>query len=359
MTNDQTLSADEARRRKFFEFLHEQQKRKDAIDEEVCKYLKLKECPTDPEAVKVINSRVGKKRGNLLRHHAYWEERKLRLGLESLYHAAHRAYIDICRHDAALGVLVKDRDFVKHVEQNVGYSAQKDVAAYCFLVSGIKDTLREIEKKRPDIADSIKAISEDFFSHNLTIFIRDLRNNLGHGSVTIPTWRISSREGNSYGSMTYDVQSLLGFGRWSSKSKKCVSKFCDEASLDATLNVSDIVKEHFDLMADFFRQIQDFFAENIADYEKDYFNIEDSHKKITRRMWAKILIMQVKEEGNPYSYLHKFFEPREVREILRKPNHSKEQVDYMISLKSVDLDFDEELRDSLYKIFGVPGDVPI
>ena len=342
---------DEAHLRAFFESFREQHRREEGEDNDVRKYLQQGKYPTDPEIKKIINSRVGNQRKNLLRCHVYWKENKLKSGFESFYHAAHRACIDICRHDAALGMLMKDQNFETHIEQNVGYAAQKDVAAYCFLVIGVRDTLRRIEKHRMDINDSISLLQKELFDHDLSIFIIDLRNNLSHGSVIVPKWQISYIEGNSYGSMRYERQELLEFGRWKPESKQYISRFGD-----AEINISHVVKDHFDLMSNLYRNLQDLFAINITDYEKDFFDIEDSHKKMIRRQWARILIEQMKEGKTPYDYLHKFFTPQEVREILRKPNHSKEQVDYIISLKSVEVDVDEELRHLLYSIFEIPSD---
>ena len=55
----------------------------------------------------------------------------------------------------------------------------------------------------------------------------------------------------------------------------------------------------------------------------------------------------------PYEYLHRFFDPETVREILRRPQHSKEQADFIIAVKAAELDCDDDLRRWLHKIFEV------
>ena len=88
----------------------------------------------------------------------------------------------------------------------------------------------------------------------------------------------------------------------------------------------------------------------------DYRQIEDSHKRVSRRQQAKVLVGQVWDGKDPYGQLHRFFDPEVLREILRYPRHSKEQVDFMIALKSGEIDCDDELRQTLYRVFGVVPD---
>ena len=232
-----------------------------------------------------------------------------------------------------------------------GYTAQKDMMAYCSLAIGVHDTLRCVYKVRPAIEGEIRKIANECFDHDVTFFVKDLRNNLSHGSVVIPKWEISSDFQNLSGSMKYGARELLSFGEWASESERYVSK-----ANGGTINLSAIVGEHFKLLEDFDRKIQDLFAKNVTDAERDFFEIEDSHKRVMRTQWAKIQISQIGKNKDPYEHLHRFFEPETVREILRRPRHSKEQVDFIIALKAAEIDCDDELRRLLYEKFGVTDD---
>ena len=334
----------------FKELIRSQEKRDEEIGKRARAFLRSKNIPTPDDLREAINSCVGDRRQELLRHHVYWKERQLRLGLESLIRAAHQAYVDICRHDAALGSLARARDFEDHVDHTIGYAAQKDMVAYCSLGVGVLDTLRRIKKTRPDIKDQIRRISNECFDHNVTAFIKCLRINLFHGSVVIPKWEISYdwQGQDSSGAMTYEKQELLGFGDWNAKSKEYVSDVTD-----GRINLASVVREHFNLLNAFDREQQDLFARNVSAAEKDFFEIEDSHKRIRRRQCATILISQIGKDKDPYEYLHRFFDPETVREILRLPRHSKKQVDFIIALKAAELDVDDDLRCLLYAKFGV------
>ena len=299
-----------------------------------------------------INGLVSR-REEILRYHVYWEERQLRLGLKSLVRAAHQAYVDICRHDAALGSLAKATGFQEHIDHAIGYSAQKDVVAYCSLVFGVGDTLRRLKSRRPDIAEDIQSVANQCFDHDVTLVIKDLRKNLSHGSVVIPKWKISIKPIASVGSMMYPKQELLAFGEWSVRSRNYV----DNAKGDS-INIAQVVGEHFHLLNKFDQSIHGLFARSVTSAEKGFFYIEDSHKRDARRQRVLIFAVQIGKGKDPYDYLHYYFDEEEIREIMRLPKHSKEQVDFMIGLKGAEIDCNEELRNKLYGVFEVENDNP-
>ncbi|MGQ4806878.1 hypothetical protein NKDENANG_00215 [Candidatus Entotheonellaceae bacterium PAL068K] len=277
-----------------------QQQKETDIEKKVIPCLKREEIPTPDDIRGAINSMVGEARQRFLRHHVYWKERQLRLGLESLVRAAHHAHVDICRHDAALGSLARARDFESHVNRTVGYAAQKDVMAYCSLAIGVSDTLRRIKKRRSDIKDEIQHVSDEYFDHDVTFFVQKLRTNLFHGSVAIPHWQISFGPGDRAGSMVYSKEALLGFGEWNKRAKKYVLN-----NEGHNINLSKIIGDHFKLLDDFYRKMEDLFARNVTHAEEDFYEIEDSHKRIAKRQWAKILISQIGKTKDPYDYLHR------------------------------------------------------
>lgn len=334
----------------FKEMVHQEQRKQNDIDRIVIPVLQSGEIPTPDNVREAINSCVGDSRNNLLRNHVYWKERQLRLGLESLISAAHQAYVDICRHDAALGALASGKEFQEHVDHSIGYTAQKDMVAYCSLADGVSEILCKIKKLRCDIRDKIQMIEEDAFNNHISEFIRMLRNNLLHGEVVVPQWSITYEFERKIGvgTMTYTAKELMDFGRWSEKSKKYISSFNDEK-----ISLSEVVRDHFGRLNQLNGKMTDLFAGNITETEKDFFDIEDSHKRETRRQWMKILISQIGKGKDPYEHLHKFFDPETVREILRLPRHSREQVDFIISLKVSEIDCDDDLRNLLYDTFGV------
>ncbi|MDE0250007.1 MAG: hypothetical protein OXK72_03260 [Gammaproteobacteria bacterium] len=335
----------------FDEFMKFEQQEKE-LSNKVIEFLDRHQIPTPNEVQENINRLAGGKRKKVLRHHVFWTEHQLRLGLESLVRTAHQAYIDVCRHDAALGALSSTSDFESHVDQTVGYAAQKDVMAYCSLATiGVSDTLRRIKKRRSDITDQIQILEDQFFEHDDTQFIKELRNNLSHGSVVIPQWQITFQPTGKIGSMMYPKNELLATGSWNKRSQKYVSNVQDE-----NLCIATAIGEHNVHLENFYQGIKDLFARTATPAEEDFFNIEDTHKLCQRQQRMKILIGQIGKGKDPYDYLHRFFDPTAVRKIMRLTRHSKEQVDFIIGLKSTEIGCDDELRHLLYEKFGVKNE---
>ena len=313
--------------------------------------LKGGQLPTPEPIRNAINSLVGEKRRQALRHHPFWTEWKLRQGMASLVHACHQASIDICRHDAALGELPRSENFHEIVDHAVVHAAQKDVVAYCALAIGVRDTLEEIRKMRVhDIAEDIAELKKGLFDRDISVFIRKLRNNILHGQVIVPQWEVLYRreEEDSTGSMGYCIEDLMQSGRWNDRSRNFVSSLRGE-----NMRLSAIVRKHFRLLNDLFREVNHVFAKNISPSERDFYDIEDGYKREGRRQWAKVMVGQMASGKDPYDYLHRFFDSETVREILRRPPHSKEQVDFIMALKAAEIDWDDDLRAMMYDIFEV------
>lgn len=327
-----------------------QRTRERRIEEHVRPHLESGLLPTPDDIRDAINSLVGDKRQKLLRCHRYWRECTLRKGLDSLVNSAHQASIDVTRHDAALGVLANSLDFQHKVDFSIGQVAQKDIVAYCALALGVKDALKELRGLRSDIADEISGIQNRVYCTDISQFVRNLRNNLVHGRILVPQWSVAfdGKHGTSTGSMRYSVQELEASGRWNTQALSYM-----QSSTDGQLHLSVVVRDHFTLLNDLKSRLDALFARSITEAERDYWHIEDSHKRIMRRQWAKILVGQLSEGKDPYSQLYRFFKPEALRQILRHPTHSKEQVDFMIALKSDEIDWDDELRRMLYQVFGV------
>ena len=337
----------------FREMERSQRTREDRIEQHAKPHLESGVLPTPDDVRDAINSLVGDSRQKILRHHRFWKEQSLRKGLDSLVHAAHQASMDICRHDAALGALADSADFQDQVDLAVGHAAQKDVVAYCALALGVRDTLTEIRKLRGDVADELSEIQNRVFCTDISQFVRKLRNNLLHGRVLVPQWSVSflHESQTRTGSMRYSKEELTGSGDWNAQSLNFI-----QSSADEHLRLSVVVQEHFALLNGLRSKLEHVFARNTSPAERDYWNIEDSHKRGLRRQWVKILVGQVGKGKDPYDHLHRFFEPEVLREILRHPRNSKEQVDFIIALKSGEFDWDDGLREMIYRAFRVVHD---
>lgn len=312
--------------------------------------LRSGEFPTPDDIVAIIKLRVGRNRQALMRSHAFWKEHQLRTGFDALVAAALSAHVDLCRCDAALTAFASRREnFQTHVQHTVENPAQKEVMAFCAALMGTVDTLRRIKKTRSDLAEEIDLIRIATMPDPEIQFILDLRKNLSHGSVVVPGWSTSSDFKITTGSMKFNVDELLAFGDWSAPAKAFLV-----AAPDGAVTIAKTVSTCAERLVKFQRELKALFRRNPTDAENDFHWIEDSTRKMLFQQFIKIALQSLlKKPGDPYRLLPYLFDDEEVREIMRRPKHSVEQVELMIALKSAKSDCDADLRSKLYEFFGV------
>jgi hypothetical protein len=336
--------------------LYKQQNEREAqLREKVVQTFKSGVLPTPEDVVQIVTWRVGPTREALIRHHSYWKEHRLRIGLDALISAALAAHLDLCRCDAALSAYAQSRDrFEDHIDHTVVAPAQKEVMAFCAAYFGINDTLRRLKSARPDIGTFIEAAQAKDAQGPAFKFILDLRKNLSHGSVTVPNWSISSDFRSTSGAMVFATADLLAFGEWGRESREFL-----EAMPCQQFQVAEIAAVCAKGLAKFGREMRTIFSQHPTAAEMDFNQIQDMHRRTSSRQFMKIFLEPyVKNSTDPYLHLHQFFAPEEVREILRRPPHSVEQVELIIALRSPTTDCDDELRTSLYRLFKVEAPPP-
>lgn len=330
--------------------------RRDAENENMISVLKSGTLPTPEPIVRILVWR-GVELHRLMRHHCFWKEHKLRNGFDALVAAALSAHLDLARCDAALSAYANSRDpFEDHVDHTVGNPAQKEVMAFCAAYSGTVDTLRRLKGVRPELGDNIDRLRKDTTGSPEFNFMLDLRRNLSHGSVTVPGWSVTNDLQNqtSSGEMRFNSEELLAFGEWNAESRAYI-----ERAEEGRIAISAVTAICAKGLARLRRDLEHLFFQNRSEAEKDFHNIMDLSRKIGSRQWIKVFLDGHTKKGtDPYPHLHRFFSPEQVREILRRPPHSVEQVEYIISLKAAETNCDNSLRAMLYKLFGVQADIP-
>lgn len=221
--------------------------------------------------------------------------------------------------------------------------------AFCAASVGVTDTLRRLASQRPEIKDQITSAIADNLNNDLSAFIKDLRNNLAHGSVIVPGWQFaSSVESGWSGTMILNVYELLLFGDWKAGAVRFI-----KSHQDNQIHLGKVVEVQYKSLCKLSSQIESLFFDNQSPAEKDFYEIQDTQSRQGKQQFMKLLLAQTSDATNPLQHARKYFDEKQMRKIMSYPLNSKEQVDYIISLKSSEIDCDEELRKLLYKLFKV------
>ncbi len=306
--------------------------------------------PTDRSLVKALIWRVD--RPVLMRSHIYWQEAKLRSGLDALISSALLAHLDLTRAEAALTAFAQaDESFDAHIKHTVENPAEKEVLAFCASYVGTVDTLRRLVKRRSDITSEIESLHQSHFGSVEFRFIFELRRNLSHGSVVVPFWNVKTDEKGTSGTIHFSSAELLQFGQWGNEARRFLADQREDS-----FSISAITAFCANGLAKFRRDLGILFARHRTLAEFDYHAVNDLGRRTSGSQFNKIILKRVIEKSvNPYAHLHRFFSPDETRRILEYAPHTAEQVEYIIRLREASSLADEETRYLLCKLFGVSG----
>ena len=220
------------------------------------------------------------------------------------------------------------------------------VQAYRHMISGNDKFVHEYDKLRADI----------FKDSTIVRFFSDLRNSNNHIHIlaasphyTITTHFKGEREVRS--GIRFNREMILKGDHWTAESKSFVTT-------RDNLEVVKLIDEHFNL-ASYFKDIVLFRTGVHSDKGyRDIGRIQNARSVMGNRISLGILLqMAVSKKINPYEYLHKWFTDDELKNIYSFGDHTKEQLEYMISLRDPFGFCDRDTREKLYKLFSVPLDL--
>jgi hypothetical protein len=236
--------------------------------------------------------------------------------------------------------------------------ATKEIYTYSCAASSLVQAYRHFISGSADITDRYEKLkSEILFGKDVIVFFSELRraNNHLHILVASPHYTISTdfrlgtREVTS--GISFDRDLIMSNAEWNSSVKSFVAS-------RKSLDVISLMDEHFKLVSRFNEVI---FVRTGVYSDKGYRDIErilSARKTMSyRTSLAIILQVAVPKKLNPYEYLHKWFSESELKRIYSFPDHTKEQLEYMIALRDQFGFCDRHTRQELYKLFSISLDL--
>ncbi|MEH2565956.1 hypothetical protein [Bradyrhizobium sp. AZCC 2289] len=149
--------------------------------------------------------------------------------------------------------------------------------------------------------------------------------------------------------MAFDRDKISRSGGWSGTAKSYVS------SRD-NLEVISLLEEHYAIVSEFNRVVLFRTGIHSSVGYRDLLRIYLARKTMSyRNSLALILQIAIPKKLDPYEYLLRYFTESELQNIYGLPDHSKEQVDYLISLRDPLGICPEDTRSQLYHLFGATG----
>lgn len=231
----------------------------------------------------------------------------------------------------------------------------KELITFTALGSALVSTVRRHKSARLDVAESIEAAMQRFFSPQVSHFIKCLRNNHQHIRLHPTHWEITREFGpprKISARFFLFTEELLQTGEdWDSEARSFLEG-------NKKIDPYEIAAEYARATAVLVDEVEKINSETPSAAVKHLNEVERMRDGWGAGQMFKVMLQpfQKRTDFDPYSYLPKFFSEDELRIIAAFPKHSKNQVDQMILIKDKWGMCDDELRKMFYQFFRVQND---
>ena len=212
--------------------------------------------------------------------------------------------------------------------------ATKEIYTYSCAASSLVQAYRHLLSGNQKIRKAYDDLRSEIFSDSgILAFFSQLRNANNHLHILLaaPHYQVSHDLTKGASEVTsgiaFDKDQIVNNSEWSVEARSFAANRSD-------LDVIKLVEEHFALAASFKDLV--FVRTGIqsdAAY-RDYGRILLARKTISTRVSLGLILQQaVPKKLNPYEYLEKWFTSDELERVYAFPDHTQEQLEFMISLR--------------------------
>jgi len=219
------------------------------------------------------------------------------------------------------------------------FSASSLIQAYRRFLSAAPYYREPFERARCKIFDN----------PGLSAFVQNLRNCYSHRNIISVSPKSSIRMGEERGvlsSVEFDKSELLEIPKaWNVEARGFIE---NAERLDVMEIVSDYYTRTKKLYESYLSETGVVRSYGFADLARS----REAQKAISRIIWLGIVMQNAKKNSiNPYNYFSGYFTEEESQRIYCLPANSRQQVNYMISLRDPLGLCDDDLRKKLYELF--------
>ena len=251
---------------------------------------------------------------------------------------------------------VKDINFEVDNESSehdmINIKVQKDLYSVCNSAKMLINICRKVNNVF-NIEGYTEKVNEYFLNTKLHYFIIEFRNILSHSLIIKANWTVHLSFGEKPADALYYIY------------KSELMKFYDQFNLNAKAYI-DSIKDKVDICSIansysmsvnkfyrwYFSEIEGNLPQKVKDYRRCIAYINSNSSIMSYNLMIKTWIDR---NVNPYRHLHRLLTRKQLCEIYKYPNNSKEQVDRIISFLDVHDIASGEFRNSIYELFNVIG----
>jgi hypothetical protein len=234
--------------------------------------------------------------------------------------------------------------------------ATKEVYVYSCASTSLVQAYRRLISGWPQLREGYELLkAETILPAGVIAFVDELRDSNNHYGIirAIPTYSVQDRADTGKeikSNFGFDRERILSSKDWNTKAKEFVRT-------QESLEVLKIIDEHYGIVARFKRIFPHRLGIRSDKPFRDLKRIRYAQDLVGKRVWLGLMLQQaLPKKLDPYEYLESWFSEEELEKIYSLPDHSSEQLEYMIALRDPLGFCDADTRETLYRLFSVPLD---
>jgi hypothetical protein len=179
-------------------------------------------------------------------------------------------------------------------------------------------------------------------------FITELRNELSHVFFHEVGWKVTYSAGLSDSTFEFSTGQLLREGKFTATARSYIQRSGEKIRIpELFADYAARVEAFYDWLN---RRIEAQLPPELADYRR----CARAQKVWSGRVWYRVWLDNLVRRGaDPYEHLGNYIGLERLEEINRLPKRSAEQVNRIIEMVDRDGICDAELRELVFKLFGV------
>ena len=290
----------------------------------------------------------------LCAHPGFELEEKIR-SLRTTFELFHRASSDLM---AALDVFdqfARRPEFTYRSHKDelaaIESSVRKEIFAFSELAHSLQDHCRRLSGTDWKPACMAEQLTAKFGSDGLHDFVCALRRALHHVSMVEADWLIRN---NYLGSITshyvfHRLELEVVAKDWNSSARRYLE--AQPARIDVQIVANSYVPRVRAFYDWLFATVDATIPPKVVDYRRCWNAVQ---QRATRMQWHLVLTECLKRNIDPCLYLERYLTSAELAEVMRLPNRSSEQVDFIIAAVDEHSACNDEIRSLVYRLFRVP-----
>lgn len=192
-------------------------------------------------------------------------------------------------------------------------------------------------------------VKQCFSEDPLHRFVQNFRNFMTHVHIAKSDWTVKHNKQGRSVFFFLTRENLNKWDGWDFPAKSYIA-----SKLDG-VNVEELFDKYSDNVKAFHNWFRSQVWQEYSEVLTEFFDCKKTYNVTHLRSQWRLLIEQIflPKKIDPYIYLDRYLSDIEMEEILSLPFRSKSQVDRIITFVDVYGACDEELRRSVYALFGV------